>query len=639
MRKKWIGAFAALAFLAILIPISPLFVSPGAKHHEQQQAKTRVLSAREEHLLKEADVKHDMDATSQLCASQCSKDIGKLFSLADRPSADKERGMKKLIAMHPQMLRLEWMQKDKASISAGSMPKSAEARLKASIQAAKKGVEAGSRYQSPIVEADGQRYMVLGIPAYGGREGVLGIIRQDIVGQVQRHQMRNLRLVPYPAEGHYRVESVHAGTGREMTVRTGEDNGASSHYHVQEVVVRFRSHPGPGELARIRRDIGAVSENKMNSTFIFRSRSMDAMKMMGYFRKKWNPVYVEPHYLYITNDRPLENKAGSGARGLVDETAAQPIIPNDRLYSDYQWNLPSIEAELGWNLSKGSDAVKVAVLDTGVQADHPDLTGKLEPGTNIVTSGSKPDDDVGHGTHVTGIIAATVNNGEGVAGLTWYNKIMPVKVLDSSGAGSTYSVAQGLIWATDHGAKVINMSLGNYASAEFLHDAIKYAYDRDVVLIAASGNDNTDRPGYPAAYPEVFAVASTDSKGQKSSFSNFGDYIDVAAPGDSIASTYPGSQYAALSGTSMASPHVAALAALIRSRNPDLTNVQVMDIMRRTAIDLGAKGKDSYFGYGQIDIDKALREAGKTAQPLQAFPEQVKGRLQRITDKFKNSAR
>ena len=196
------------------------------------------------------------------------------------------------------------------------------------------------------------------------------------------------------------------------------------------------------------------------------------------------------------------------------------------------------------------------------------------------------------------------------------------EVLDSSGAGSTYSVAQGLIWATDHGAKVINMSLGNYAQADFLHDAIKYAYDHDVVLIAASGNDNTDRPGYPAAYPEVFAVAATDSAQKKASFSNYGDYIDVAAPGDSIASTYPGGQYAALSGTSMASPHVAALAGLIRSVNPDLTNEEVMEIMRKSAVDLGDPGKDVYFGYGEIDIDRALKAAMNFNTALQTVPGQ-----------------
>jgi subtilisin family serine protease len=219
--------------------------------------------------------------------------------------------------------------------------------------------------------------------------------------------------------------------------------------------------------------------------------------------------------------------------------------------------------------------------------------------------------------------------------MSWYNKVMPVKVLDETGAGSTYSVAQGIIWATDHGAKVINMSLGNYAKAEFLHDAIKYAFDHDVVLIAASGNDNTERPGYPAAYPEVFAVAATDSEQNKASFSNYGDYIDVAAPGVNIASTYPGNHYAALSGTSMASPHVTALAALIRSVNPLLKNTEVMDIMRQTAVDLGAKGKDNYFGYGQIDVVKALSQAAGTRESIVFWPEWFERELDRLAEKYK----
>ncbi|MBN2983337.1 S8 family serine peptidase [Cohnella algarum] len=220
-----------------------------------------------------------------------------------------------------------------------------------------------------------------------------------------------------------------------------------------------------------------------------------------------------------------------------------------------------------------------------------------------------PDDDVGHGTHVAGIIAAQVNNGEGVAGMTWYTKIMPVKALDSTGAGTTYSVAEGIIWAVDHGADVINMSLGNYAEAQFLHDAVKYAYDRGVVLVGASGNDNTDRPGYPAAYPEVIAVAATDPGEARAEYSNFGDYIDVAAPGSSIASTYPGSRYAALSGTSMATPHVAALVSLVKAANPGLGVDEIAEIVRSTARDLGPAGKDNDFGYGQIDVDAAVHAA------------------------------
>lgn len=252
----------------------------------------------------------------------------------------------------------------------------------------------------------------------------------------------------------------------------------------------------------------------------------------------------------------------------------------------------------------------------------------------MVNPSEKPYDDVGHGTHVAGIISALVNNGEGVAGMTWYNKVMPIKVLDQSGSGTTYSVAEGIIWAADHGAKVINLSLGNYAQAEFLHDAIKYAYDKDVVLVAATGNDNTERPGYPAAYPEVFAVSATDSSMHRASFSNYGDYVDVMAPGASIASTYPGNQYAALSGTSMASPHVSALAALIRSINPDLTNKEVMELMRSSVIDLGTPGHDKYFGYGQIDVYKALKAAQRPYVPLQFYPQHLSDKLKSILKKL-----
>ncbi|KAI7255432.1 hypothetical protein KC345_g11133, partial [Hortaea werneckii] len=175
--------------------------------------------------------------------------------------------------------------------------------------------------------------------------------------------------------------------------------------------------------------------------------------------------------------------------------------------------------------------------------------------------------------------------------------------------------------------KVINLSLGNYADSQFLHDAIKYAYDRDIVIVSASGNDNTERPGYPAAYDEVIAVAATNSTGDRASFSNYGDYIDVAAPGESIASTYPDNQYAALSGTSMASPHVAALAGLVRSLNPALTNKEVMELLTSNAVDLGDAGHDKYYGWGQVDIYRTLQAAGGGQVPLQLFPQHVEEQL------------
>lgn len=616
MRRKWIGWFAVLAAAAFLIPLMPWFGTSNRPNQTSEiPAPVRPMSVQREHNLKMATVKQDMDATAMLCTSECSKNLHKLMLEAkSQPAAVKEAQLDHLMNMHKQMVYVSWKH-DGHIFAKGKKPTGSSA-IDTRLIDAKKMLQAGQAYTSEPLNVNAHRYMVIAVPDkdHPG-DGMIGILLQDIVMQVERHQQRNLRLVPYPPEGKYKIESVTPNTTRDITVDNGEDNGNASHYHINEVVVKFPKHPTDAELNQMKNAVSALSIKKLGYTYVFRSHKMEAEPMIRYFQKSWNPQYVEPHYLYMTNDM-------------------KGIIPNDALYSQYQWNLPSIETEKGWNVSKGSEKVLIAVLDTGVQLDHPDLKGKIAKGTNLVDEASPPDDDVGHGTHVSGIIAASVNNGEGVAGLSWYNKVLPVKVLDSSGAGSTYSVAEGIIWATDHGAKVINMSLGNYAQAQFLHDAVKYAYDRDVVLVAASGNDNTERPGYPAAYPEVLAVASTDADGAKSSFSNFGDYIDVAAPGASIASTYPGSQYAALSGTSMSSPHVAALAGLIRSINPDLTNVEVMDILRKSARDLGAKGKDNNFGYGQIDVVRALEAAKQTRVSLQQFPKQVERRLKQIEKKF-----
>ncbi|QAY66287.1 S8 family peptidase [Paenibacillus protaetiae] len=621
MRKKWVGIFAALAVAAMLIPAIPFFLpkgTPPSPAPAPAVPRAASLSGHQEKMRKLADVNQDMKATAFLCVTECSKDFKNLLNTSAATDQAKQLKLKSLMDGHHHMQQLTWIAGER-KLSKGSLPDTSNGLAQTYAAEGAKRVKAGQKYESPaFTDNKGSRYIVLGVPKENHKGvGIVGVIRQDIVTQVERHQKRNLRLVPYPAEGRYRVESVKPNSMEDTTVKTGEDNGNASHYHTREVVVHFKTDPSNSEMDKIQKHIHAVSVNHIGDVYIFRSSDVDAEDMMNYFRKTWKTEYVEPHYLYMTN-----------------AAAADSFTPNDPLYSQYQWNLPSIEAEKGWKSTKGSDRVIVAVIDTGVQADHPDLQGKLLKGTNFVNPDAAPDDDVGHGTHVSGIIGADVNNGEGVAGLSWYNKILPVKVLDSTGAGSTYSVAQGIIWATDHGAKVINMSLGNYAEADFLHDAIKYAYERDVVLIAASGNDNTDRPGYPAAYPEVFAVAATDAHHQKASFSNYGNYIDVAAPGDSIASTYPGGQYAALSGTSMASPHVAALAGLIRSLNPALTNEQVMDVMRQSAVDIGNDGKDDYYGYGEIDVAKALKLASDYTTTLLDYPSEVKRRLEAIKQQY-----
>ena len=191
---------------------------------------------------------------------------------------------------------------------------------------------------------------------------------------------------------------------------------------------------------------------------------------------------------------------------------------------------------------------------------------------------------------------------------------MPVKAMGAEGFGTSFDIAKGVIWAVEHGANVINLSLGNYQTSKLMKDAVKYAFDHNVVIVAAAGNDNTNQTSYPAAYPEVIGVSAMNYTGMRASFSNYGDYIDVSAPGVQIPSTYFNQQYAALSGTSMASPHVAGLAGLIFSANPKLSNQEVVNIIKNTAYDLGTPGDDIEFGHGLIDVKKAL-DAAKRKLP------------------------
>ena len=707
-KSKWlrwaaVGA-AAAALVAYFLPWQAGERTGG--NGAGGESRPSVMSAEQEKRLKLEAVRRDAEATAQLCTLECSKEFRAL-----RADAGKEK-LRRLLKHHPQMAYVRLTASGGKTTEAGAMPQGGGAQDTWDVQLAKaeREARAGRAYVSDPIRRNGHRYLVLGVPAAEGSGTVAGIIRQDIVDEVERRQQQFLRLVPYPAEGRYKTESAKPNSTEDITVRTGEDNGSASHYHINEAVVRFRQDPTDAELRTIMEEIDGASVRKLGYAHVFTSRSMETEELIAYFRERWNPVYVEPHYLYLANglrgsaadaenglsrdaaqggsvgagradgsvgaDRADGSGRADGSVGAVRadgsgradgsvgavradrsgrtdgskrsdrsgrsdlggfqaraDDAGESIVPNDQLYAPYQWNLPAIQTERGWALSRGSDDIVIAVLDTGVQLDHPDLQGRIAEGVNLVGEGA-PEDDVGHGTHVAGIIAATVNNGEGVAGLSWRGRIMPVKVLDSTGSGTAYSVAEGIIWATDHGADVINMSLGNYASAEFLHDAIRYAYDRGVVLVAASGNDNTDQPGYPAAYPEVFAVAATDAGDNKAPYSNYGDYIDAAAPGDAIASTYPGSQYAALSGTSMASPHAAALAGLIKSVNPDLTNEEVMDIMRKTAVDLGDKGRDVYFGYGRIDVMRALEAAEQTANTLGGFRLKFERRIEALRNRF-----
>jgi thermitase len=600
-----------------------------------------VYSTKYETTSKMSLLEQDVMLTDDLCRTQCSIDYSKTLSRIEggEPAAKVLSEMK---SEHEKMDVLIWLKQNQPldqGIKAGEVPVSYKEQASSYMKEAKIAAEAGKHYQSPKFGAGQQIYFVQGTPSTTGGSTLIGVIHQDILYQVTDHQMKNLRLEPYPNENRWKVESVDSNTLKDKVVDHPEDNQGTSHYHQNEVVVRFKQEPTEAQLAQIKAEIKATSVQKLGYTYVFRTAGMEAKALMGYF-SKWDVAYVEPHFLYLTNDYYDDQEADTSDSSQSDSTSSNSsnitpnFKPNDNLYSKYQWNLPLIETVEGWQLNRGVKDVIVAVVDTGADLQHPDLRDQLLPGYNVISGNDKPQDDVGHGTHVTGVIAALVNNNLGVAGMTWFNKVLPVKVLDQTGAGSTYSVAQGIIWATDHGAKVINLSLGNYADSGFLHDAIKYAYDKDVALIAASGNDNTERPGYPAAYDEVFAVAASDSENNKAPFSNYGDYIDVTAPGVSIASTYPNNQYAALSGTSMASPHVTALAALIRSANPRLKNTEVYQIMRDTAQDLGTKGRDKYFGFGLIDVVKAVQMAEQNTSPISYWPQNLARQMHLITKKY-----
>ena len=607
MRKTALVVIAAAAIgLALMVPI-----------RDRTPERNPEPAPREELTLKQRVLNRDVALTEQLCRMQCRSGLAGLLS---SPGKDREGHLKNLQEQHPKMIYLKWHSVAAGPAEAGNLPQDARPELLPYLEEAEKAAARGEYYESETIHVGKDEYFVLNVPSGQNRESVTAVIRPDILNNIQIEQRKNLRIVPYPSGSRWKIRSVDSDTMRGVKVNHPEHNEGTSHYLKQEVVVKFRKDLTASQLEQICADLSCTryQKLKLGHTYVFVSREADAKAMMDYFRKNWNPVYTEPHYIYLANQTPADDAA--------------VYIPNDILFRKYQWNLPAIETLEGWNITRGDENIIVAVVDTGVDLDHPDLVQNLVEGYNVVQPGSPPADDVGHGTHVAGVIAASVDNVEGIAGISWHNRVMPVKVLDETGVGSTYNVAQGIIWAADNGAKVINLSLGNYVDAQFLHDAIRYAYERDVVLIAATGNDNTEEPGYPAAYPEVFAVSSTNHWNEKSPFSNFGDYVDVVAPGENIASTYSGNQYAALSGTSMASPHVAALAAMIRSVNPALTNGEVMQLMRDSAIDLGAEGKDKYYGYGLIDVKRALESALQQKNSLLLWPHRLKQNLKRMDD-------
>jgi thermitase len=327
------------------------------------------------------------------------------------------------------------------------------------------------------------------------------------------------------------------------------------------------------------------------------------------YQKRSDVVYAEPNF-------------------IAHATLASP---NDPSFGS-QYGFTNTQAVAGWSIYPGSytstGGARLAVVDTGVQANHPDLTGRVLTGSGATCLtgtcvASTANDDNGHGTHVAGIAGATTNNAVGVAGTAFSSQILPVKVLDSTGTGSFASVASGILWASSHGARTMNLSLGGAGFSQTLCDAVTTALSNGALVVAAAGNNNTSTPSYPAACPGAVGVAATDSNDAKASFSNFGNpNVFVSAPGVSIFSTYFGSTYATLSGTSMATPFVTGLTALLLGQDPTRTPTALKLLLAQTSDKVGSGyGADPYgtctgctwsssFGYGRINVFRALSAAG-----------------------------
>jgi thermitase len=268
-----------------------------------------------------------------------------------------------------------------------------------------------------------------------------------------------------------------------------------------------------------------------------------------------------------------------------------------------------LEVASAWNVTKGSDDTVIAIVDSGINPKHLEFAGRIVEGYDFINNDDDPTDDHGHGTHVAGIAAAGLN-GTGTVGVCPGCKLMPIKVLNQRNGGTWGTVSKGILFAVDHGADVINLSLGATITSTTLISSVQYALNHNVVVVAAAGNMSSNTPFYPAAVPGVIGVSGTDSHDEYWQISNYGDYIDVSAPSVNIYSSYYDlvntSGYAYMSGTSMASPFVTGLAGLILSRRPELTIAEVTDLITQTAKDLGDPGRDPLYGYGRIDAYRAL---------------------------------
>lgn len=336
------------------------------------------------------------------------------------------------------------------------------------------------------------------------------------------------------------------------------------------------------------KEISKLNAYKINIDITKKGSLVDTIKAI---RKYSKIEYAEPVYVY--------------------KASGSPVTPTDSEYATRQWGPKAvgIEEGLGIAYNRGNGVV-IGIVDTGVDYNHPELAGRVLPGYNVYTGESGLDatmDVFGHGTHVSGIAAANLNAGQ-IVGIAPEAIILPVKVLDDDGYGTSEGIAYGITWAVDNGAKVINLSLGGWGYSQILQEAINYAVAENVPVIVAMGNDGKNYIEYPAACPGAIAIGATDGNMNVAGFSSRGKHISIAAPGVDIYSSLPDGQYATWNGTSMATPFVTGAVALLLGQEPGLTVSQIKSRLEGSVIDVGAPGFDEETGYGFLNLPAFLTQ-------------------------------
>jgi thermitase len=401
--------------------------------------------------------------------------------------------------------------------------------------------------------------------------------------------------------------------------------GTAAEFKPGEVLVKFKSHVSTNSIKTVLERYRATHLQTLDVVDVQVWQVEEGQELAIVEQLKADPMveYAEPNYRYH-------------ALG----------IPNDPGFSQ-QWGLTKVQAPAAWDITTGSASVVIAIIDTGIDSTHPDLAGKIVTGHDFVDGDSNPRDGNGHGTHVAGIAAAVTNNTVGVAGMNWEARIMPIRVLDDIGGGWSTDIVSGIIWAYQHGAKVLNLSLGGTGYDQFMQNAVNAAHAAGSLVVAAMGNCRTYDPDYcpvvnptiyPAAYNNVMAVAATDRDDFYAPYSQSGPHCDIAAPGGDMGGyyynaggiystmpTYPvylttppyyyRQNYDFLEGTSQATPYVAGLAALVWAAKPSLTPDQVQITIEDNAVDLGTLGWDSDYGWGRIDALAAVQAVSPPGTP------------------------